>query len=84
MAAILAIFPNMSNPINEKKGKKELPPLSRRHKVEYLTLSEPVHCKHDFVLKGVRNMECRACGFGLLISGPEEFEKIKKLYDGKN
>lgn len=38
-------------------------------------------CHHKFLLKGLHDMYCDKCGWGILISGLKDYEKIVSMYE---
>jgi hypothetical protein len=55
-------------------------PLSevKMHRHEEQMVNDTTQCPHDFILKGVRQAECRSCGLGVFINGPKDYERITK------
>lgn len=41
-------------------------------------------CDHSFVLRGLHDMYCDKCGWGLIISGLSDYKKLVKLYKGSH
>lgn len=49
-----------------------------------ITTQDARTCDHDFVLRGLHDMYCTKCGWGLVIGGLSDYEKLVKLYKGSH
>lgn len=38
-------------------------------------------CDHKFVLRGLHDMYCEKCSWGLIIGGLSDFNKLVKMYE---
>lgn len=50
----------------------------KMHRHEEQVVNDTTKCPHDFILKGVRQAECRSCGLGVFINSHEDYERITK------
>jgi len=60
---------------------EELEPLENQiplKRNEVVTVNDTSLCRHEFILKGIREAQCKVCGLGVYINGPEDFERLTR------
>ena len=47
--------------------------------LEEKVINDTSACHHDFILRGVREAQCKKCGLGVFINGIEDYDRLKRL-----
>ena len=45
-----------------------------------ITISDSTKCKHELLMRGIHEVYCTKCDWGIYVGGIEDYEKLRKWY----